>query len=64
MRHPSDDQLERYSLRRMSEAEMAPLEEHLLICDVCRTRLTLTDLEVEAIKEALRLRKKMDSNNV
>jgi hypothetical protein len=36
--HPSEDLLERYSMGRLTEAEVAPLEEHLLICGECRNR--------------------------
>jgi anti-sigma factor ChrR (cupin superfamily) len=42
--HPSDGLLERYSMGRLTEAETAPLEEHLLICEECRNRLVLMDL--------------------
>jgi hypothetical protein len=31
--HPSDGLLEGYSMRRLTGAEMAPLDEHLLICE-------------------------------
>jgi anti-sigma factor ChrR (cupin superfamily) len=36
--HPSEDLLERYFNGRLTEAEVAPLEEHLLICGECRNR--------------------------
>ena len=54
--HASDDLLELYSMGRLKEEEMAPLEEHLLICDECRNRLMATDREIAAIREALRRR--------
>ncbi len=54
--HPSDDLLERYSMGRLTEAEMAPLEEHLLICEECRKRRVVMDFDVAALREALRLR--------
>ncbi len=30
----------------VTESEMAPLEEHLLICEECRDRLLLIDFEL------------------
>jgi len=41
---------------RLKEEEMAPLEEHLLICDECRNRLMATDRDIAAIRQALRRR--------
>jgi hypothetical protein len=55
--HSSDGLLELYSIGCLTEAEMAPLEEHLLICDECRYRLVLMDFDVAAIGEAMRLRR-------
>jgi hypothetical protein len=52
--HPSDDLLERYSMSRLMEAEMAPLKAHLLICRECRNRGVLMDCDVAAIREALK----------
>src|ERR1700674_3686748 len=37
--------------------KMAPLDEHLLICEECRNRLALMDSDIAAIREALRLRR-------
>jgi hypothetical protein len=45
---------------RLTKAEMAPLEGHLLICEECRSRLVLMDFSIAAILEALRkLREEM-----
>ncbi len=33
---------------------MAPLDEHLLICEECRNRLVLMDFDIAAIREALK----------
>jgi hypothetical protein len=52
--HPSDDLLERYSTGRLTEAEMALLEEHLLICEKCRNTVVQMDLNQAAIREALK----------
>jgi hypothetical protein len=37
--HRTDDQLEQYALNRLPEADLAGLEEHLLVCAGCRERL-------------------------
>jgi len=37
--HEPDDQLELYALDRLPEDAMERVEEHVLICDHCRTRL-------------------------
>ena len=38
--HASEDQLERYALGKVcSDEELAPLEEHLLVCPECQDRL-------------------------
>jgi hypothetical protein len=52
VQHPPDDLLERYSMGRLTEAEMAPLERHLLICRECRNRGVLMD--VAAIRQTLK----------
>ena len=49
-----EDTLEAYSLGGLPEAELAPLEEHLLVCAVCQRRLADTDAFVAAIRQALR----------
>jgi hypothetical protein len=59
--HQSDDLLERYSMGRLTEVEMAPLEEHLLICEKCRNTVVQMDLNLAAIREALKRDGKGDS---
>lgn len=48
-------------MRRLTEKEMAPLEEHLLICEECRKRLVLMDFDIAAIREALKQNQKENS---
>jgi len=48
--------LENYALNRLSELEAAPLEEHLLVCDICQGRLQEIDEFVVALKAAQELR--------
>ena len=50
--HISDNDLERYALGSLPEAELAPLEEHLLICSECRDRLEATEQYVMAMLAA------------
>ena len=50
--HISEDDLERYAMRTVPEAELAPLEEHLLICTDCRSQLESTERYVEAVRRA------------
>ena len=41
--HLTEDLLEEYSFGRVSEPALAPLEEHLLVCDVCQTKLVAVE---------------------
>jgi hypothetical protein len=50
--HPSKDELERYSLGRVTPVDRAHVEEHLLICESCRSRLTELDAFTAAMRSA------------
>ena len=50
--HVDDEELERYSMGAMPEAAIAPMEEHLLICEPCQLRLAQTDAYVGAMRQA------------
>lgn len=52
--HITEDILEAYSLGRLPETEVAPIEEHLLVCAACQDRLQATDLFVATIRHVLR----------
>ncbi len=39
-------------MNRLSEPEAAPVEEHLLVCEECRARLTESDEYVAAMRAA------------
>ena len=52
MDHASDDDLERYAIRTLPDAELGQLEEHLLICSARRERLDETEQYVAAIRAA------------
>jgi predicted anti-sigma-YlaC factor YlaD len=50
--HVDNDDLERYSLGDSDEASAARIEEHLLVCNGCRGRLTQVDEYHRAMREA------------
>lgn len=52
--HPGEDVLEEYCLDRLDEREAAPVEEHLLVCETCRQRVTELDVFLKAAKQASR----------
>jgi predicted anti-sigma-YlaC factor YlaD len=52
--HPSEDDLELYALKRLAEPDLGRVEEHLLVCEECRTRLTETGAVVSIIRDACR----------
>lgn len=52
--HIDPEQLEKYALGHLSEAENAALEEHLLICSQCQDDLALTDRSIAAIRDVLK----------
>ena len=52
MTHIGEDDLECHHMRTLPEAEVAPLEEHLLTCPECRDRLDKTGRYVAAIQAA------------
>lgn len=54
MNHPNDDQLETYARGRLPEAELAGLEEHLLVCAACQKALETHDIYLRAMRAALR----------
>jgi hypothetical protein len=58
MSHIPDEDLERYSLGLIkNESELAPVEEHLLVCIECVVRAEESDRFVRLTKTALRLLK-------
>ena len=54
MEHISDHDLERYHLGMVNdEAELAPLEEHLLSCSECQARAETTAAYVDSLRAAM-----------
>lgn len=54
MTHISEELLERYTLLQLSEEKLAPVEEHLLVCERCRENLTEVENFVGGMKMAAR----------
>ena len=54
MAHISGELLERYTLQQLSEEKLAPIEEHLLVCQRCQQNLTELENFVDAMKIAAR----------
>jgi len=52
--HATDKELIEYSLRDLEEPFLGQFEEHLLVCEWCRSRLETVDQHVEALRAALR----------
>lgn len=51
-RHMDGDEVERYSTGTICEAESTRIEEHLLVCEVCRNRVTESDEQLAALRRA------------
>src|SRR5271165_7137090 len=54
MQHISEELLERYSLLQLTEDQLEPVEEHLLVCELCQKHLREVDNYVAAMKIAAR----------
>lgn len=52
--HLSEDDVELYSLRRMSDQDLRRAEEHLRGCEWCRAVVMQTDLFHDVVREVLR----------
>lgn len=50
--HVGDDELELYSLGRLSSSREEAVEEHLLVCETCQDRLAETEAYVLAMRTA------------
>ncbi len=52
--HPSEDVLEQHVMGKLSEAEVVPVEEHLLVCQRCCERVAWLGDFVDSIRSAAR----------
>jgi len=50
--HLDTDQIERYSMGDVSREETERFEEHLLVCEVCRSRIEESDAYIAAVRRA------------
>ena len=51
--HFPDDVLEKYAMGSLSNLDCGPLEEHLPLCEDCRTRLMKVDEYILVVRAAL-----------
>jgi anti-sigma factor RsiW len=54
MEHIPDEDLELYCLGRATNAQLAPIEEHLLACPDCLKRVQQLLAAIDSLREALR----------
>jgi anti-sigma factor RsiW len=54
MEHIRDEDLELYCLGRATNAQLAPIEEHLLSCPECLQRVQQMLAAIDSLREALR----------
>ena len=65
LNHISQEHLEQYAMQTLPEPERANLEEHILICSVCRIDLDETKRYVRAMRSAsMRMRREDDGEPV
>lgn len=53
MRHLSDEQIEDFTRLTLTPSEIAPVEEHLLICESCRERVVAAEDYAASMRRAL-----------
>jgi anti-sigma factor RsiW len=51
--HATDEALELYALKLLNDDDAASLEEHLLICELCRSSLIEVDREIAVLRKTL-----------
>ncbi|HWE50295.1 MAG TPA: hypothetical protein VG273_10920, partial [Bryobacteraceae bacterium] len=51
--HGTDDELENYALGRLPEPDSSDLEDHLMLCESCRTRLDYIENFALGMRRAL-----------
>jgi len=51
--HPSDDVLEEYAFGRLAERDIAPLEEHFMLCEDCRDSLERVEGFIQSLKSGI-----------
>jgi len=51
--HATQEALELYALNSLQEKDLQAVEEHLLVCELCRLSLTSLDQEIASLRSAL-----------
>ena len=51
--HATDEIIEKFAMGKLPESEVAPLEEHMLVCHACQDRLEQMDSFLRATKAAV-----------
>ena len=51
-RHPDDEAIENYAFGRLSDSDLVAVEEHLLICEDCQSRVERTEEYIHLMKAA------------
>src|SRR5262245_61760311 len=62
-RHLDDVEIEKYSRGETAEADVARMEEHLLICEHCQNRVTESDLFAESMAAASAQRRQQEKES-
>jgi anti-sigma factor RsiW len=67
--HVTEEALELYALKLLQDKDLQAVEEHLLLCELCRSSLTSLDEEIASLRSALQYgelekRKKAMQNKV
>ncbi|MBM3784396.1 MAG: hypothetical protein FJW30_08540 [Acidobacteria bacterium] len=52
--HPTEEQIEKYTMGRLAEPHLADFEEHLLVCERCQRRLSEADGFLVSVRSALK----------
>jgi predicted anti-sigma-YlaC factor YlaD len=53
--HPGEETLEEYLMGRIPESQVAKVEEHLLLCDYCRSFYILIEERIRDIRAGLKV---------
>jgi anti-sigma factor RsiW len=60
--HLSDHAAEAFALGKLAEEQLAPLEEHLLLCGSCRRKVEEWDEFIQVARVALKKRQEQPAN--
>jgi hypothetical protein len=52
--HPTEDEMELYAMHKAAEPVVENIEEHLLLCERCRSELDEVELKIRVLRIVLR----------